>query len=250
MLITVDSVVRTYIHERGLVLHDYFRLLTIALSGLKDLAKDLDINQNVKAQEISVDETNSATLPTGLIDLIKVGVPNGDKILPLPQNDTINPIQLRDSQGNAIIRDIPVSAWQNTTFLDIGYLFTSRLNDKFEHVGRAFGDPPPQPFGYKRVGDRIQIDVRARPTCVIVIYSSSGVTSDINLIHPHAEETLKLWMDWKWKEARSQKGIWEKQNEKSAYYVSKRNLNSVINGFGYEDYIKTVRDHQVMTVKI
>ena len=94
-LITLDSVVRSYIHERGMLWHDYFRLLSIAIAGLKDLAKDLNISDNLKACEIPVDETGRAQLPGDLVNLIKVAIPNGDKLLPIPKTENINPVPYR-----------------------------------------------------------------------------------------------------------------------------------------------------------
>ncbi len=106
-LLTLDSIVRTYLLERGLVWHDYFRVLTMAISGLKKLSEDIDLGTNVKSMLIDVSETGRIILPQDCVKVVNLAVENGDKVLSMSKADNINPIVLRDSQGEPVKRSLP-----------------------------------------------------------------------------------------------------------------------------------------------
>jgi hypothetical protein len=250
-LISLNSIVRSYIQERGLVLHDYFRILSIAIAGLKDISKDINVNSNVKAKEITINEAGSGILPGDAVEIIKVCIKNGDKIVGLAEIDDINPMPKRDSQGNVVKRGIESERrTEGITFIDLQYWWSAQVNDKGEFQGRRFGTPPRQPFNYQIFGDRLQLDTRLSLDCVTVIYQTSGVNiSDINMVYEFADEVIKRWVDWRFEEANNRKGLWERQNLKKDYTLSKQALYSAIHGIGYEDLMKTIRDKQVLTLK-
>lgn len=250
-LISLNSIVRSYLNERGLILHDYFRILSIAIAGVKDIAKDVEISGNVKAKEINIDETGRGILPSDAVQIIKVCIKNGDKIVGLANIDNINPLPKRDSQGNKVKRGIESERrTEGITFIDLQYWWSAQVNDKGEFQGRRFGTPPRQPMNYQIFGDQIQLDTRLNLDCVTVIYQTNGVKiSDINMIHSYADEVVKLWIDWKFQERDNRKGLWETQNAKRDYSLKKQALYAMIHGIGYEELMKTIRDKQVLTLK-
>lgn len=210
-MVTVDSIVRSYILQRNLVWHDYFRLLVIALGAVKEISMDVNISSNVKAIEIDVDEVGNIYLPDDLIEPISLSISKYDKIKGMAKSGSINPI-IKIEDG--------------------------------EEVKRGASSDTRQIHNFQRFGDRIQLDSRLSLNCVVLVYTSSGVISGINLVHPWSESTIKAYMDWKFVESR--KGIWENQNDKRAFYVSLRKLYGRIEGFSYEDYMRTVRNYQTM----
>lgn len=250
-LISLNSIVRSYLNERGLILHDYFRILSIAIAGVKDIAKDIEISSNVKAKEIDIDETGRGVLPADAVQIIKVCIKNGDKIVGLSPVEDINPLPARDGQGNRVKRGVERERrTEGITFIDLQYWWSSQINDKGEFLGRRFGTPPRQPMNYQIFGDQIQLDTRLNLDCVTVIYQTNGIrVSDINMVHSYADEVVKLWIDWKFNERENRKGLWETQNAKREYGLKKQALYSMIHGLGYEELMKTIRDKQVLTLK-
>jgi|GEM_PF-2563522 len=243
-LLTVDSLIRTYIHERGMVWHDYLRVLSVALSGVRDLSKDINIGSNYKAKEIDVDDSNAAYLPTDCIKVNKVCIEAGDKILPMANINNMNPLQ-KFVNGEPVKRGVR----ERLFYQDFNYYFNSNLTNRAENLGREFGTPSSQPYGYQIFGNRIQLDSRLNLSCILVIYNTTGTNiSDINMIHPWAEEPLKLWIDWKFPDIN--RGIYEKRTGRKDYYDSKAALYGAIHGLSYEDYMKIVRDNNVLTYKL
>jgi len=234
-LLTVDSLIRMYLHERGMVWHDYVRVLSVALSGVRDLAKEINIGSNYKALEITVDETNSVYLPNGCIKVNKVCIESGDMILPMANVDNMNPLQ-KFVNGDAVKRN----PRPTTEYYDIGY--------HYNYVTRSFGKPVSQPYNYQVIGNRIQLDSRVDIGCILVLYTTNGTSmSDVNMIHPWAEEALKLWIDWKFPDMN--RGIYEKRSGRKDYYDAKAALYGAIHGFSYEDYMEIVRKNNVLTYK-
>jgi hypothetical protein len=250
-LISLNSIVRSYLNERGLILHDYFRILSIAISAIKDISKDVEISNNIKASEISINDAGRGVIPPDAVNVIKVCVNNGDKIVGLAKVDDINPILLRDNLGNPIKRGIEAERrTEGITFIDLQYWWSAQVNDKGEAQGRRFGTPPSQPMNYQIFGDQIQLDSRLTFDCVTIIYQTNGVKiSDVNMVHSHADEVVKAYIDWKFQERDNRKGLWETQNAKKEYTLKKQALYSMIHGLGYEELMKTIRDKQVLTLK-
>lgn len=250
-LVTIDSIIRTYIIERGLVWHDYFRLLTIAIQGVKKLAEDIDIGTNVKAEYIDVDATGRLQVPATSTQVIGVYVENGDKILPLSREDTINPLTKLNEAGDPVKRGVEERLISdNVTLTEIGYFYYNNANDKGEWLGREFGRPSNQPWNYQQFNGEIQLDTALNLDCVLVLYNTNGLkVSEANVIHPLAEQAIKFYMDWNFTDRGVKKGIWEKQNDGKAYYNEKRALYGRISGLTWSEYLKTVRELQVNAPK-
>lgn len=250
-LISLNSIVRSYLNERGLVFHDYFRILSIAIAGVKDIAKDVEISGNVKAKEVTINAAGRGKIPRDATQVIKVCVKNGDKLVGLAKIDDINPLPARDPQGEVIKRGLEQERrTEGITFIDLQYWWSSQTNDKGEFLGRRFGTPPRQPMNYQIFGDEIQLDTRINLDCVTVIYQTNGVNiSDVNMIHSYADEVVKLWIDWKYSDRQNKKGLWETQNARREYSLKRQALYAMIHGLGYEELMKTIRDKQVLTLK-
>lgn len=242
-LLTLDSFVRTYLTERAMVWHDYLRVLAVSLSGVRDLSKDINIGSNIKAKELEVDQSNAVYLPSECVKVFKVCIESGDKILGMAEVGNINPLQ-KFENGVAVKRPIrPKPVYQ-----DIDFYYRSRITERGEFLGRDFGVPEQQPFAYQVFGNRIQLDSMISADCVLVLYITDGTNmTDINMIHPWAEEALKLWVDWKF--PNMERGIYEKRSGRKDYYDAKAALYGAIHGIGYEDYMKIVRDYNVLTYK-
>tara|TARA_R110000772_G_scaffold257495_4_gene374369 strand:- start:1739 stop:2485 length:747 start_codon:yes stop_codon:yes gene_type:complete len=245
-LLTLDSVVRTHILESGMVWHDYFRCLTIAISGYKKLCEDINLGTNIKAQVIDVSTTNRLLIPTDAVSVIGLYVENGDKILPMSISNDINPLVLKDSTGTPVKRNQE----SGLTYYSPDYLYGATSNDRGEYVGRDFGIPNNQPYKYRLIDGEIQLDVRVNATCILVVYATNGLSvTDVNMVHPLAEQAIKFYVEWKWSERNREKGIWEKRNAESAYLNEKRLLKGRIVGLTWAEYLTTIREYQVATAK-
>lgn len=233
---TVDSIVRSYINSKGMVWHDYFRLLVIALDGVRNIAMDVNIGNNRKILEIDVDEFGNAWLPSDCVEVDKISVGENDKLYGMSKVLNINPIPKTDSKGNQVKRTNEHGYWPD-------YHINSQ-----QMTGRYYGIPEEQKHLFQVFNDRIQLDSRLKLKCVYVMYTTRGVNmSDANVVHPWAEDAIKTYIDWKYVESR--KGIWENQNDRRYFFIEKKNLYSRIHGFGYEDYMEIVRSSNVLTYK-
>ena len=250
-LLTLDSIVRTYILERGMEWHDYFKTLVLAQTALKELGRDIDIAINVKADTIGVDPTNKILVPLDCVQVIGLYVENGDKIAPISRTDTINPLTLNNEQGDPIRRPLQERIYkENISMIDIGYYYNTRINDKGEYLGRNFGTPSEQPYQWQQFGSEIRLDVRINTDCILMVYVTDGLkTTEKNVVHPYAEEAVKAFIDWKWMERGQKKGVWEKRGEKTDYFTEKRNLYGRIHGLRWDEYLRTVRELQINGAK-
>lgn len=249
-LITLDSISRTYILEREMVWHDYFRVLVLAQTALKEIGKDIDIAVNVKADTLTVDSTNKIIVPLDCVQVIGLYVENGDKIYPMSQSENINPIQLKNEQGEPIRRDIEDNSFSQVAPFGGEAFYGSITNDKGEYMGRNFGSPSVQPFKWQQFGKEIRLDTQVQADCILIIYTTTGIsTTDKNVVHPLAEETIKAFIDWKWTTRGQNKGIWEKRNEDTVFKNEKRLLKGRINGLTWPQYLSTIRQFQVNTAK-
>jgi len=245
-LLTLDSVIRTYLLERSMVWHDYFRALTIAITGYKKLCEDINLGTNVKAVVIDVTNTGRMIAPPDCTSVIGLYIQNGDKIMPMSQSDDINPLIKRDDTGTPVKRDQE----EGSVYYGADYYYEAVTNDKGEYTGRDFGTPAAQPFKYRQIDGEIQLDTRIETSCVLVVYTTNGLSvTDVNMVHPLAEEAIKLYIDAKWSERGQKKGIWEKKNEEGAFLNEKRLLKGRINGLTWAQYISTIREFQVATAK-
>lgn len=246
--LTLDSVVRSYIHERGMVWHDYLKTLALAISGVRDIARDVNIGTNVKAIEVQVDETGTALFPVDSIEPIKICIENGDKIVPLSMTDDINPIP-KVIDGEVVKRSRETQfLGQEVSFLDMSYYFASRINNKGENVGRMFGTPQNPHHNYQLFDDRIVFDARLNLTCIFLVYRTSGISiTSANMVHPDSDEAIKHYIDSR--TSFTNKGIWEKQNDRRYYTNEKRLLYGRIHGIKWEDYMLTIRRNQVLAPK-
>lgn len=248
---TLDSIVRSYILERGLTWHDYFHVLVLAQTALKEIGMDVDIAINVKADIINVDPTNKLLVPLDCIQVIGLYVENGDKIAPISRTDTINPLTLNDEAGNPIRRPLQERIYkENISLIDIGYYYNTRINDKGEYLGRNFGTPSEQPYQWQQFGSEIRIDVRLNVDCILMVYVTNGLsTTEKNVVHPFAEETIKSFIDWKFVERGQKRGVWEQRGMKSDYFNEKRKLYGRIHGLRIDEYLRTVRELQINAAK-
>ncbi len=246
--ITLDSVVRSYIHERGLLWHDYVRILALAISGVRDIARDINIGTNVKAVELEVDSSGTALLPVDCIEPIKICIESGDKILPLSQVENINPIPFIEDNQVVKRSEEPINNMWGISFLDMSYYYSGRVNDKGENIGRNFGFPPVNRFIYQQFDDRIVFDSRLNLECVFLVYRTSGVSiTTANMVHPDSDEAIKSYIDSR--TGFTNKGIWEKQNDRRYYKNERRLLYGRIHGIKWEDYIASIRANQVLAPK-
>lgn len=75
---TIDSIVRQVI-IKGLMPHDYIRLLSFGLNCLKEL--ELDSIGKVKTVILKPDQFSQAPLPCDYVDWVRVGQPNGEAFI-------------------------------------------------------------------------------------------------------------------------------------------------------------------------
>jgi hypothetical protein len=224
-------------------------LLSIAIAGVKELAKDVDIGSNIKSKILEPTETGRIVIPLDAVKVINLYIENGDKILPLAKTDNINPIVLKDTDGNAIRRVQEESRPRPIGYTDYNY-FGSRFNRNGEYLGGEFGTPVVQPYKWEQFDGEIQVDVRVNSGCMLMVYQTDGLgVSDITVISPLAEEAIKSFMSHKWMERGQKKGIWEGKNDKSDFYNEARLLNSRVNGLTYAEYMATVRELEVNAPK-
>jgi hypothetical protein len=186
---TIDSIVRSVILERGLMPHDYIRLLSFGLSCLKEL--EIDSIGKVKTITLKPDEFSQAPLPCDYVDWVRVGQPSGEYFIQFgPTNKLMRNKQLVDGQYTP--RESVTLGWESSYVYD--------WFDRNCSQPRFGGNPPRNDefmileeqglvqfkVGYTE-GDEIQMD-----------YIYFDKTSASSNVHKYAEETIKAYMIYKY----------------------------------------------------
>lgn len=239
----LDTIVREYMVESlgaTQIDHRYPRLLQIAISGLRNINRD--VNGLIKVEKIDVDKTNMvAYLPNDYITYRKLYVCYQGQQIALslnanmctPEFDDCGDLEVcggtategsffpwtsnysYDAYGNPTGRQFGVGGGQNSIgtyriFEDQGYIALQNLSSMFDEVIMEY------------LSDIDQID---------------GET----YVHPNDVEALKAWMYWKWIQRKDNVPAVRIDMAKREYAKEKTKARKRHNSFNINDLMSAVR---------
>lgn len=193
---SLDTIVRGFLLQKGYTMHFYIDCLAHAARCFEEL--HFDTLHNVRTVELPVNSYNAVPLPCDYMDFIKVGVRNGQYIIPLSQRESINNLNNFDSNGNKIpwvdsgLTYGPFLAWSPTA-----------INDKGEYVGKQYGLTGQNTYTFRIITARkeIQLDDGSGIEKIILEYISDGNESDnATMVSLYAKSTIEAYINWKIKE--------------------------------------------------
>lgn len=183
----LDSIVRAIIIERGLLPHDYIRLLSFGLNCLKEL--NLDSIGKVKTVILKPDEYSQAPLPCDYVDWVRVGQPNGQYFIQFgPSNKLHRNKQLVDGQYTP--RASVELGWESD--------YVYEWFDHYCHPNLGWNLPRGDEFMILEEQDKIQFKIGYKAGSEITMdYIYFDKTSASSNVHKYAEETIKAYMEYK-----------------------------------------------------
>lgn len=133
----MDALVRTVLMELNLPIHFYFRAATIGIRTVRDI--NLGTLPYVKTVRLTVDEFNECTIPSDLVDWIRVGVQKGAEIVPMGENKSYNRLPNLDDTDTQISYNEPAGHTVSINSSFNNYTFGRSINDYGEISGKMFG---------------------------------------------------------------------------------------------------------------
>ena len=239
-----------------------------ALRGIRELG--FDVVSRIKSLKLDVNKTNNTVaLPDDYVDMLKLGVVDGDGILRVfGQNKNINysrkissPTSTSDSdQGPMNIEANLISNREDdksATNQDLNtaddydyYVFENYIFNG--SIGRIYGVGGGHREGEYRINldqNRIEIDTNGAYSSIVMEYVADEARSTNPVIHVYAEEALRAYIYYKLCERKSNVPANEKQRARSEYYNERRKANRRLSNFSKEEAMRITRKNFKMSPK-
>lgn len=247
----------------------------IALRGLREFG--FDVTARVKSIKRTVESNNTVILPDDYVDLVKLGVVDGEGILRVfNQNKNVNYSRriLQDTSADTIndppsvIADTVLTTDSDEGPLDLANnLILNREDDKgatssstpdngdldfyvFENylfqggLGRLYGAGGGYAPGEYRINldqNRIELATDSETGDVVLEYISDEARSTNPVVHVYAEEALRCYIYYKLCERKSTIPSNEKLRARAEYYNERRKAKARLSNFTKEEALKTIR---------
>ena len=237
-----------------------------ALRGIREFG--FDVTSRIKSLKLSIDSSNNTvSLPDDYVDLIKIGVIDGDGIIrTLGENKHLNYSRKYEVDASGVATSETSDSEEGPLNIEANEIL-DRQDDKtptsgsdgdsgdldyyvFENylyqggLGRLYGVG-----GGARVGDyrinldqnRIEIDTNSGTSEVVIEYIADEARSTNPVIHVYAEEALRSYIYYKICERKSTVPANEKARARSEYYNERRKANSRLSNFSKTEALRTIR---------
>ena len=250
-------------------------LRNVALRGIREFG--FDVTTRVKSLKLSINSSNdTVTLPTDFVDVIKVGLVDGDGIIRVMRhNKNINFSQKIDSDDATSV-DVDaegfIDAVTNVTpplmIQQNADLIPNKTDDKsatdgeteassdslrediFRNylyqntIGALYGMGGGVGAGEYRVNldqFRLEIATNSSVTEVVIEYISDEARSTNPLIHVYAEEALRSYIYYKVCERKRNVPAGEKARARAEYYNERRKARARMNSVSKDDILGMLR---------
>lgn len=238
----------------------------LALRGIREFG--FDVTTRVKSLKLPIESaTDTVILPTDFVDVIKVGVVDGDGIIRVMRhNKNINFSQKIDSDDGSSTdvdaEDGPLMIQQNADLIpNKGDSKTptsgneegstdSLREDVFRNylyqnaIGSLYGIGGGIGVGEYRVNldqFRLEISSNSSVTEVVMEYISDEARSTNPLIHVYAEEALRSYIYYKVCERKRNVPAGEKARARAEYYNERRKARARMNSVSKDDILGMLR---------
>jgi hypothetical protein len=202
ILNTIDQIVRRGLLEDSLPIHFYAQFLVNSATCVRELS--FDSLQIINTVIIPIDSTGAGELPMDFVDDVAVSNSIGGTLTPIPHKSNINPLRLKDNNGNFIPypnRNIQINDTNFDFYFGVfGFSWYFNFNDYMEPTGRFFGANGGTERGYSIIRERRQIQVAGMGSCqsIILMYISDGQNIDnATQIDPQCFQTIRAFQEWK-----------------------------------------------------
>tara|TARA_Y100000592_G_scaffold98143_1_gene170487 strand:+ start:165 stop:1019 length:855 start_codon:yes stop_codon:yes gene_type:complete len=239
-----------------------------ALRGIRELG--FDVVSRIKSLKLDVNKTNNTVaLPDDYVDMLKLGVVDGDGILRVfgqnkninysrkissptstsdsdegPMNIEANLISNREDDKSATNQDLN-TADDYDYYVFENYIFNGS-------IGRIYGVGGGHREGEYRINldqNRIEIDTNGAYSSIVMEYVADEARSTNPVIHVYAEEALRAYIYYKLCERKSNVPANEKQRARSEYYNERRKANRRLSNFSKEEAMRITRKNFKMSPK-
>lgn len=198
---SLDTITRSVLLQKTLPLHWYVQFLKYASDCVRELS--FDSMQAINSVTLLIDRRDfTVDLPCDYIDWVRVGVPEGQFVRPLVQQDSFNrltnftPTGMPTTYGAGTPQNIDFPFWP-------GFWMFQNIDDLGESVGRLYGfGAALYHNGFKVIRERgqIQLNQGLRACEIVLDYISSGqAISNATRIDPLCQAVVEAYVDWKYK---------------------------------------------------
>jgi hypothetical protein len=192
---TLDKIIRSFLLGRQLSIHYYLQTLLFARDCLREL--HFDDLKCVQYLSIAPDAFNELKLPCGILDVVSVGFPTGQKLRPLVRDDGMNSLVNYDDNGvRQRFTDTPTV--NNIVTSANGWAFNS-FDDYGTYIGRDFGYRPEYVDTYKYIKERNVVKVNEDLCFDKAVVQCIGDGTDCNSatqVDPYAIATITAYIEW------------------------------------------------------
>lgn len=250
---TLDIIVNGLLVERGYPIHYYLQFLHHAARAYEEL--HYDTLKNIKTVKLLVNSYKAVELPCDLMDIVKVGTPNGQFVRSLAEREGISRINNFDSNGNKTVFPSPTSDGFDLAMIN-GSLFngySQYTNDKGQFTGnvRGYADgDSSQTFRYVPERNEIQLHEGISSSYIILQYITDGTSIDnATMITPYAKASIEAYILWKMKEANRTYSEGERDRARQLWMKQHSILRGRLNPISKETIMNIVRKNTHGTIK-
>lgn len=239
----LNIIVREALLDKGLPMHYYTRYLHHGLRIVDELANDFNMG-NIKMVELDVTSYNRAILPADYVDFIDVSAKNGERVLPMERERTLNKMYNYDTEGNKIAYPSNLSVNYDA---EINYNLISgsnNMNTRGELVGRYYGRKrsPKFTFDIDETNQEIVFSNDMILSKVTLVYMTTGVSrSSANVVTPYATDVIIKYMDYKAIKAEGG-SVGATQLAEQEFYNARRVFRSRMNATDYASILGQIRN--------
>jgi hypothetical protein len=252
-LTTLDTIVNGILVERGYPIHYYLQFLHHGSRAYEEL--HYDTLKNIKTIKLTVNSYKSIALPCDFMDLVKIGIPNGQFVKPLSKREGISRINNFDTQGNKIVHSQSQELGQPFGFYDQYFFdgYSSSVNDKGEFIGRQFGygnGDNSNTYRYVPERNEIQLHEGISAQEIILQYITDGTSIDnATLITPYAKAAIEAYIIWKMKESNRTYSEGERERARQLWMKQHGILRGRLNPISKQDIFDIVRKNTHGSIK-
>ncbi len=233
---TLDAITRNFLLRKGYPLHFYLQGLVYGGGCLRILT--LDDLKVINSKVLPVDQTtNEVTLPTDFVKEVEIGIEQGQRIRPLVEQNSLNPVQAYTSTFEETMYQTRQTDQANN-LLYYGYLLpllwnTITWNDYGENIGRLYGwanGSANDTFTVVKEQNIIKINEDMNIDKIVLRYVSDGQNADAaTQIPSEAYDTIMKYIGWQFIEHSRTYGEGEKQRAEQQYLMERGVLRARMN---------------------
>ena len=239
--VTVDSIVKSFLLRKEYPMHWYL----VCLKHAADCLRDLRVTSLpwIETTTLTVNEYGAVDYPDGFESLLRIGVVNGQFVVPLVQGKgTMNRAVLRDSNGAPVPygdpsrRNLLSNSWVNSWF---------SVNMYGENVGGVYGyGAGPEADLFQLMPERRQIQVSQELAGLDVVVDYTGDInhpSNMSRIPAIAQSTIEQYIAWQLKENGRHYSKAEAKDDERMFKKERDILRANINPLRKEDFLRIFR---------